>query len=60
MHVGTHFKRLIPEEGPASQNPAGVKRIIFCTGKVYYDLIKERKNKEMDEEVAISRIEQVL
>ncbi|KAK3550196.1 hypothetical protein QTP86_021223 [Hemibagrus guttatus] len=59
MLPGTHFKRLIPEEGPASQNPAGVKRIIICTGKVYYDLIKERKNKEMEATVAISRIEQV-
>lgn len=51
---------MIPEEGAASQNPAGVKRIIFCTGKVYYDLIKERKNKDMEATLAISRIEQVL
>lgn len=58
--VGTHFKRLIPEEGLASQNPAGVKRIVFCTGKVYYDLIKQRKNKDMEATVAIARIEQVL
>lgn len=58
--VGTHFRRLIPEEGTASQNPAAVKRIIFCTGKVYYDLTKQRKNKEMEDTVAIVRIEQVL
>ncbi|XP_017344888.1 2-oxoglutarate dehydrogenase complex component E1 isoform X1 [Ictalurus punctatus] len=59
MLHGTHFKRLIPEDGPASQNPAGVKRVIFCTGKVYYDLIKQRTNKEMEETVAIARIEQL-
>uniref|UniRef100_A0A8B9RG91 2-oxoglutarate dehydrogenase complex component E1 n=1 Tax=Astyanax mexicanus TaxID=7994 RepID=A0A8B9RG91_ASTMX len=59
MVDGTHFKRLIPEEGAASQNPAGVKRIIFCTGKVYYDLTKERKSRGMEETVAIARIEQL-
>ncbi|KAM9456388.1 2-oxoglutarate dehydrogenase complex component E1 isoform 2-T2 [Clarias gariepinus] len=59
MLQGTHFKRLIPEEGLASQNPAGVKRIVFCTGKVYYDLIKQRKNKDMEATVAIARIEQL-
>lgn len=60
MCVGTHFRRLIPEEGTASQNPAGVKRIIFCTGKVYYDLTKQRNSKEMEATVAIVRVEQVL
>lgn len=57
--LGTHFRRLIPEEGSASQNSAGVKRLIFCTGKVYYDLTKERKTRGLEDTVAISRIEQV-
>ena len=39
---GSEFKRLIPDDGPASQNPDGVRKLIFCTGKVYFDLIKER------------------
>lgn len=56
---GTHFRRLIPEEGSASQNSAGVKHLIFCTGKVYYDLTKERKTRGLEDLVAISRIEQV-
>lgn len=57
--LGTHFQRVIPEDGPAAQNPEGVKRLLFCTGKVYYDLTRERKARGMEGQVAITRIEQV-
>lgn len=57
--AGTHFRRLIPEEGAAAERPEDVKRIIFCTGKVYYELTKERKRRGMEANVAIARIEQV-
>lgn len=50
---------MIPEDGPAAQNPESVKRLLFCTGKVYYDLTRERKARDMVEQVAITRIEQV-
>lgn len=59
MHLGTSFRRVIPEEGPAAETPGEVKRVIFCTGKVYYDLVKERKNQDLEKEVAITRLEQV-
>lgn len=59
MSVGTKFKRLIPDEGPAGQDPARVKRVIFCSGKVYYDLAKERKQRKLEGEVALIRLEQV-
>ncbi|XP_035234386.1 2-oxoglutarate dehydrogenase, mitochondrial isoform X7 [Anguilla anguilla] len=59
MLTGTHFQRMIPEQGPAAQNAAGVKRIVFCTGKVYYELIRERKAKGMEDTVAVARIEQL-
>ncbi|XP_070689256.1 oxoglutarate (alpha-ketoglutarate) dehydrogenase a (lipoamide) isoform X2 [Pempheris klunzingeri] len=59
MLPGTHFQRLIPEAGLAAERPEGVKRLIFCTGKVYYELTKERKTRGMESEVAISRIEQL-
>ncbi|TNM89850.1 hypothetical protein fugu_004084 [Takifugu bimaculatus] len=59
MLPGTHFQRLIPEDGTAAQHPEEVKRLIFCTGKVFYELIKERKTRGMDASVAISRIEQL-
>lgn len=57
--AGTHFQRVIPEDGLAAQNPENVKRLLFCTGKVYYDLTRERKARGMAEQVAITRIEQV-
>lgn len=59
MLDGTTFKRLIPDDGPASENPENVKKVIFCTGKVYYDLTKERVQKEKQAEIAICRVEQV-
>ncbi len=37
-----------------------VRKLIFCTGKVYYDLLKERSAKEKNDTIAITRIEQVL
>lgn len=57
--AGSHFQRVIPEDGPAAERPEAVRRLIFCTGKVYYELTKERKKRGLDETVAISRMEQV-
>ncbi|KAK6316280.1 hypothetical protein J4Q44_G00138040 [Coregonus suidteri] len=59
MLPGTHFQRLIPDSGPVCEKPEGVKRIVFCTGKVYYELTRERNNRGMDDTVAIARIEQL-
>lgn len=59
LSAGTHFLRLIPEDGVAAERPEEVKRLIFCTGKVYYELTKERKNRGMEGSVAIARMEQV-
>lgn len=57
--TGTNFLRVIPESGPAAQNPDNVKRVLFCTGKVYYELTRERKARDMEPDVAITRVEQV-
>nr|XP_047910125.1 2-oxoglutarate dehydrogenase, mitochondrial isoform X6 [Anser cygnoides] len=59
MLPGTHFLRVIPDSGPAAQNPGNVKRVLFCTGKVYYDLTRERKARQMEADVAITRVEQL-
>ncbi|RUO77788.1 2-oxoglutarate dehydrogenase E1 component [Idiomarina seosinensis] len=39
-------------------NPKKVKRVVMCAGKVYYDLLQERRKREQ-EDVAIIRIEQL-
>jgi 2-oxoglutarate dehydrogenase E1 component len=39
-------------------NAAQVRRVVFCSGKVYYDLLKQRR-KESLRDVALVRIEQL-
>ncbi len=39
-------------------NPDGVKKLVFCTGKFYYDLLAERENLDRND-VALIRIEQL-
>ncbi|XP_035906132.1 2-oxoglutarate dehydrogenase, mitochondrial isoform X2 [Anopheles stephensi] len=58
MTEGTDFQRLIPDALTA-ENPNQVKRVIFCTGRVYYDLLKARRDRKLDNDIAISRIEQI-
>ncbi|WP_195433041.1 2-oxoglutarate dehydrogenase E1 component [Morganella morganii] len=51
-----HFEAVIGEADEL--NPADVKRVVLCSGKVYYDLLEQRrKNNQTD--VAIIRIEQL-
>jgi len=59
MVEGSVFQRFIPEKGIASENPLSVKKILFCSGKVYYDLVKERDAKNLSDTIAISRVEQI-
>ncbi|MDN0074525.1 2-oxoglutarate dehydrogenase E1 component [Crenobacter sp. SG2303] len=40
-------------------DPKKVKRVVLCAGQVYYDLANARKERSMDEEIAIVRIEQL-
>ncbi|WP_348687508.1 2-oxoglutarate dehydrogenase E1 component, partial [Rheinheimera aquimaris] len=38
--------------------PSDVKRVVFCSGKVYYELLEERRKREQ-KDVAIVRVEQL-
>uniref|UniRef100_A0AAG5D4Q2 2-oxoglutarate dehydrogenase complex component E1 n=1 Tax=Anopheles atroparvus TaxID=41427 RepID=A0AAG5D4Q2_ANOAO len=58
MTDGTEFQRLIPDALTA-ENPNQVKRVIFCTGRVYYDLLKARRDRKLESSIAISRVEQI-
>ena len=50
------FQRVIPDR--EITDPKGVRRVILCTGKVYYDLLATRRAIEADD-VAIHRLEQL-
>ncbi len=52
-----HFQRVIPEVDGAIE-PKKVKRVVLCSGKVYYDLLEAREERKQHE-VAIIRIEQL-
>jgi 2-oxoglutarate dehydrogenase C-terminal len=62
--VGVRFKRLIMDnrETDRAPNPEprpDVKRLVFCSGKVYYELEAAREAASMDEAIAICRVEQL-
>ena len=50
------FRTVIPEVDDL--DPEGVKRLVFCSGKVFYELLEERRERKLDD-VAIVRIEQL-
>jgi 2-oxoglutarate dehydrogenase E1 component len=53
---GSSFKFVIPETDELVA-PAEVKRVVICSGKVYYDLLQERRDRGI-KDVAIVRLEQ--
>eukprot|EP00053_Salpingoeca_punica_P017517 m.168912 g.168912 ORF g.168912 m.168912 type:complete len:978 (-) comp17227_c0_seq1:240-3173(-) len=62
MQLGTRFLRFIPETDPTiftdpKPNPS-VRRLVLCSGKVYYDLLEKRQKSKITD-VAIGRIEQI-
>ena len=50
------FRTVIPEVDEL--DPQAVEKVIFCAGKVYYDLLEARRKEEIDN-IAIVRIEQL-
>ncbi|MBK1816644.1 2-oxoglutarate dehydrogenase E1 component [Luteolibacter yonseiensis] len=54
---GTCFQEILPDT-KVFENPGNVNRVIFCSGKVYYDLVAKRQENGI-EDVAIVRVEQL-
>jgi 2-oxoglutarate dehydrogenase E1 component len=50
------FQRVI---GDTTVEPARCKRVLLCSGKVYYDLLADRRARELEGQVAIFRLEQL-
>ncbi len=57
MGPGTSFHRVLPDDR-ADLDAGGVKRVVLCSGKVYYDLFEERE-KRGQTDVAFTRLEQL-
>lgn len=51
-----NFKEIIDDDKTTAPNK--VKRVLFCTGKIYYDLLA-KKEADNREDIAIVRIEQI-
>jgi 2-oxoglutarate dehydrogenase E1 component len=57
MGAGSSFHPVIPEVGPSAADNA-VRRVVLCSGKVYFDLVKA-KAASGDDRVALVRVEQL-
>jgi 2-oxoglutarate dehydrogenase E1 component len=57
LKTGTSFKAFL--EDPSQPAPTAVKKVMYCSGKLYYELVEARKTRELTNEVAIVRLEQV-
>ncbi len=57
MGPGSTFHRVLWDDAPP-KDPKKVKRVILCSGKVYYDLFEERAQRGLTDAV-ILRIEQL-
>ncbi|KAL8239775.1 hypothetical protein R6Q59_016342 [Mikania micrantha] len=55
---GTRFKRLIKDQSGHSDLEEGIRRLVLCSGKVYYELDEKRKSTDSND-VAICRVEQL-
>jgi 2-oxoglutarate dehydrogenase E1 component len=53
--VRGHFRDVIDDPVDAT----GIRRVVFCTGKLYYDLARRRAEAGKDAEVALVRVEQL-
>jgi 2-oxoglutarate dehydrogenase E1 component len=55
LHSGS-FQTVIPEIDKLTNK--SVKRVVFCTGKVYFDLLEQRRE-DKTKDIAICRVEQL-
>jgi 2-oxoglutarate dehydrogenase complex dehydrogenase (E1) component-like enzyme len=56
--AGPRARRLPDRETAAGIDPKAVRKVVLCTGKVYYDLLAARRERELTD-VALLRMEQL-
>lgn len=58
LEPGTRFKPVLPDPLHLEQATKS-KRVIMLSGKIYYDLVKERHSRGLDDRVTFIRIEEL-
>ena len=63
--AGTHFNRILPDDAETLKGEKiklvkddKIRRVVLCSGKVYYDLYEEREQRGVDD-VYLLRVEQL-
>lgn len=57
--VGSSFHRVLwDDDRDILAKPEKIRRVVVCTGKVYYDLLQERRERKIND-IAILRLEQL-
>lgn len=61
MSPGTTFQPILsdPIHSTVTTSNSSVETVIFVSGKLYYDLVKERKEQELVKKVALIRVEEL-
>ncbi len=49
------FRKVIPD--PRGLDPAAIRRVVFCSGRVYYDLIADLEQRDDAHTIALHRVE---
>ena len=57
MCAGSSFRRVLPDPGAAAAD-ADIRRVVLCSGKVFYDLLAAREERQI-EDIALVRVEQL-
>jgi len=55
---GSSFHRVL-FDGTGIGPDAGIKRVVLCSGKVYFDLLEARDERKLNDDVVIIRLEQL-
>lgn len=59
MAENTKFKRVYSEvDSSITENKSNIKRVVFCSGKFYYELFAEREKRGITD-IALIRLEQL-
>ncbi|KAG8217006.1 thiamine diphosphate-binding protein [Butyriboletus roseoflavus] len=56
MVTGTQFQPVLPDAHPPTEN---IERVVLVSGKIYYELAKERAARGLEDRVALIRIEEL-